>query len=88
MADATTLLRLLEPAVRPVGVSPAARPAGQVPFESQSFDDLLADARLNPEPDEPQLPDAAATRSANPLAGLTNAAGFENTAVRSMLAEH
>ena len=61
MSQSAALLRLLEPAVRPVptpapGATPrltpgTAAPAGpQTPFEAQSFDRLLATARQEQSP--------------------------------------
>ncbi len=89
MADAAALLRLLEPAVRPVGRPAEHRSPGPAPFESQTFDNLLANARHSIEHDPPETPDAdQPARRPDPLAGLANFAGFENSAVRTMLAEH
>ena len=44
MNDSAALLRLLEPAVRPVSTTPVG-PSVATPFESQSFEQLLMQAQ-------------------------------------------
>ncbi|MEM6332716.1 MAG: hypothetical protein AAF823_05190 [Planctomycetota bacterium] len=88
MADASQLLRLLEPAVRPVtGGATGGQPAPAA-FEGQSFDDLLADAQQTrgttaSTDATPAAPDDSATRSTS-LPGL---GAIENPSLARMLAE-
>ncbi len=68
MSQSLDLLRLLEPAVRPVtAASPTPAPGGETPFEQQDFDRLLADARrTNPETPPTSAAPATATAETAP----------------------
>ena len=87
------LLRLLEPAVRPVSAPEGGRRAtGNAPFEHQDFDDLLASARqgfdaepFNDDLDDPS-PSAEAKSPAGPLAELAAFSRIENPSLRNLLA--
>ncbi|MEO0586077.1 MAG: hypothetical protein AAF078_00395 [Planctomycetota bacterium] len=88
MADASQLLRLLEPAVRPVtGGATGGQPAPAA-FEGQTFDDLLAQAQKTggtagqPE-DTADATDGSAARS-TALPGL---GAIENPSLARLLAE-
>ena len=60
MSQGMNLLKMLEPAVRPVAAPGAAKPAaGRQPFEAQSFDSLLASIDEGPSVDDPLAADAA-----------------------------
>ena len=98
MSQSLALLRLLEPAVRPVaGPTPASAPPGQQPFEQQPFGDLLAAAAGSPDRlvDHANLADPAAdpadlalTRdSPGPLGPLADFSRIENPGLRQLLAD-
>ncbi|MEM8739838.1 MAG: hypothetical protein AAGG38_15355, partial [Planctomycetota bacterium] len=94
MTQSADLLRLLEPAVRPVApasaVRPAATPPGQTPFEAQDFDTLLAQARTSVDPAEtdPAYPNPAAAPAPGPLDALAHVGRIENPGLRALLALH
>lgn len=87
MADSGQLLRMLEPAVRPVpapeggGASP-----GRAPIEQQSFEALLAEATAATEPGG----DDAASASDRPARGnllgpLSQVGAIENASLRALI---
>ena len=88
--DPTILLRMLEPAVRPVGpavggsagIAPGR--AGDAPFEKKPFDQLLLEAREQQPKDELKTSDTPAHRP-NPLAPLGDFARIENASLREQL---
>lgn len=92
--NATNLLRLLEPAVRPGNLPRAASPVS-APIEARSFDSILEEAQsLNVEGQptagatengEPGAKPAAAGKG--PLASLARIDCVENAALRDMLAK-
>jgi hypothetical protein len=88
MTSSAELLRMLEPAVRPVSVPGAAtaRP-GSVPIEQRSFESLLADATGSGGDagagDESGPAPAAPTAPGSPLAGIDR---IENSALRDIIA--
>ncbi len=92
MTQSGDLLRLLEPAVRPVSpVKPAAgptgAPAGELPFEAQDFDSLLASAQqadLSPDAAEPAA-EAAQAKQPGPLDALADFGRIENPGLRELL---
>ncbi len=98
MSDSAQLLRMLEPAVRPVdqGSGRAPRPVAE-PFESRSFESLLGEARkpdgLSPQEGLGQEARAgqgvaeATTKppTLGPLAGLGT---IENATLRQIIAQH
>lgn len=98
MSQSAALLRLLEPAVRPVsapaGVPRVADPAGQAPFERQGFDALLTQARqtlpaAGPETAAVESPDPTAlsdTQPPGPLDALADITHIENPTLRAYLA--
>jgi hypothetical protein len=82
------LLRMLEPAVRPGNLQPAAR-GSRLPIEQQSFEALLREADdATRASDEAQAPQdhghANATRRPSPLDGLSR---IENASLQAMLGE-
>ena len=87
MAQPADLLRLLEPAVRPVSQPPRPTPTAAAPFELQNFEDLLSEARFSLDPADPAPGEAPATeRPPDPLAALADLSRVENPALREMLA--
>jgi len=98
MSDSAQLLRMLEPAVRPVDPRGAgkARPSAQ-PFESRSFESLLGEAQRTDAQANHAGPgqDASAEQAVaeatpkdtalGPLAGLGT---IENATLRQLIAQH
>lgn len=83
MGQEQDLLRMLEPAVRPVGPGPAgSRPPAGEPFEGRSFEDLLHEAReQTPEQPASGSDDEPANDTKtppNPLARLAGLDAVEN----------
>ncbi|MEM6551915.1 MAG: hypothetical protein AAF750_07285 [Planctomycetota bacterium] len=91
MSDPGQLLRMLEPAVRPVATPPTGTSAKPVntPFESQSFDQLLQQAGTNPsntsntEQAPPTTEAAKPTNTFQPLSGIDR---IENQSLRDLIA--
>lgn len=82
------LLRMLEPAVRPDGVTDPSRKA-QVPFEARDFDSLLAEARdLVEQSTQPQQQQQSQTEQAtsHPLGALSDVRHIENQSLRQLMA--
>ena len=95
MTQGADLLRLLEPAVRPVSpVKPVAHApgakSGELPFEAQGFDSLLASARevrgLTAPTDDPAA-EATQAKSPGPLDALADLGRIENPGLRELLAQ-
>lgn len=95
MNTSQALLRLLEPAVRPVGPPEAGRGVGKAPFEALDFQALLQEAdagtelaegftAMDAEPAEVNA--AARSTAAGPLDALAAFGRIENTTLRDMLA--
>ena len=99
MSQSLALLRLLEPAVKPVGG--AATPAASAvppPFESQRFEDLLSSASTgeptglpvgdaaDAPPDDPPV-DSSAAADRGPLGPLADFSRIENPGLRQLLAD-
>jgi len=87
--DPTNLLRMLEPAVRPDGrsarvSSTAQRGAESAPFEAQSFDQLLLEAKQG-KPAEQVDDDTRAATSSRALASLADMTHIENASLRQQL---
>lgn len=97
MSDSAQLLRMLEPAVRPVDVSRggASRP-GAEPFESRSFEALLGEARdgggmdaTGPRQDAAAGEKVAeATGKVDALGPLSGLGTIENATLRQLMAQH
>lgn len=95
MTQSADLLRLLEPAVRPVSpVKPMSGAAGvaegELPFESQDFDSLLASARDGVQTQREELeasPHATAAKPPGPLDALADFGRIENSGLRELLAQ-
>jgi hypothetical protein len=92
MTQGADLLRLLEPAVRPVAQPASANPPGKATFEASRFEELLADAQLAHDPSQPQEtnltpsdPTEKPTPSFDPLAALADLGQIENPSVRSLM---
>jgi hypothetical protein len=86
MSRGVDLLKLLEPAVRPV--LPAAgttRSQGRAPFEQQDFAELMN--FMNETPPEEAAAAAPPPKSADPLAELADLGRIENAGLRQMLAD-
>ena len=86
-SNSLDLLRMLEPAVRPVGTPGVGRVAsGKAPLEAQSFDSLLAAAQTAA-PDAPAadvLPEHAPKSDA--LAPLSGLGAIESASLRELIA--
>ena len=87
MTNGADLLRMLEPAVRPVSVpgAPPARP-GAAPVEQRGFESLLSDAAASGGSGGSGAPAAAAApppAARHPLAGIDR---IENGALRQLIA--
>ncbi|XAL99035.1 hypothetical protein OT109_15795 [Phycisphaeraceae bacterium D3-23] len=84
-ADPASLLRMLEPAIRPTGAAGIApRRAAPAPFESKPFDQLLHEARV--QSGEAKQADAAGqVKTPDPLADLAGIARVENASLREQL---
>ncbi|MEM1208702.1 MAG: hypothetical protein AAF842_04475 [Planctomycetota bacterium] len=92
MPDGSELLRLLEPAVRPVGGGTPGQPKTPDTFEGKSFDQLLADAaQRGPEPAVQPSTDAVAdptdTAAPDRTAAPINLGHVENPSLARLLAE-
>ncbi|MEX0655199.1 MAG: hypothetical protein WD534_13185 [Phycisphaeraceae bacterium] len=89
MADSGLLLRMLEPAVRPVA-APEGRSAPQptdVPIEQRSFESLLSEARGGGAmgADEELSVPAAKAEPVNLLGPLSQVGAIENTSLRALV---
>ncbi|MEM1211526.1 MAG: hypothetical protein AAGI68_04430 [Planctomycetota bacterium] len=98
MSDPGQLLRMLEPAVRPVSLPTTGSPPkpANTPFESQSFDQLLQQATNPSTADKPAAtasPDPATTADPpqpvpvstfQPLSGIDR---IENQSLRNLIAQ-
>jgi hypothetical protein len=92
MSDAARLLRMLEPAVRPVAPPGAAQPPKHLPLDQQDFSALLEEARTqSATPDDAQEPirenKPAGTSVADPLKALGAPDQLENASLRQLLAQ-
>ena len=76
------LLRMLEPAVRPVGAG--ASSAQRLPIEEQSFESLLMDARSATEVGGEVV--AAEPPKVNPLSPLASLDAIESASLRDLIA--
>ncbi|MEM9414068.1 MAG: hypothetical protein AAGA29_01150 [Planctomycetota bacterium] len=84
-ADPASLLRMLEPAVRPGGVAGVApRRAGDAPFEAKPFEQLLQEARVQSASAQ-EAEGASPAKFPNPLADLAGIARVENASLREQL---
>jgi len=83
MSNAVDLLRMLEPAVRPVA-QPGSRASQAQPFESQSFESLLSDAAGVSEAKQAD-PSGAGRSQPNPLASLQGLGAITNVSLRQMM---
>ena len=80
MGTSLDLLKMLEPAVRPVGPAPT-RSAGTAPLETRSFESLLEEAQAAAAPETAQGVDASAEpkgKKVDPLAALGGLDRIEN----------
>ena len=89
--NGTDLLRMLEPAVRPVNVvHRCITQAVNQPFEKQDFDQLLQEAKLITAPIEPSIEKeteegAIADTQTNILSELSRIDAVENASLRVIL---
>ncbi|MCC6681704.1 MAG: hypothetical protein IT445_12455 [Phycisphaeraceae bacterium] len=88
MSDSAALLRMLEPAVRPV-TTPAASGSGarasQLPLEQRDFESLLNELQTMQQTEQT---DAAAEQSRtrlNPLRSLGQLGAIENASMRGLI---
>lgn len=88
MANEELLLRMLEPVVRPDGIAGRGRAPSQ-PFESQSFEAMLAEAHKQEETSSPQMAQTL-NQSAEPArawcARLGQIDQIENPTLRNLIA--
>jgi len=88
MTDSAALLRLLEPAVRPVPTAPAGRVA-QAPIEQRSFEALLDEAKsiqvTQGSDEETAAQPMDATSPTNPLRALGSCGAIENASLRGLM---
>ncbi|MEM7577022.1 MAG: hypothetical protein AAF328_06050 [Planctomycetota bacterium] len=93
MGTSDDLLRLLDPAIRPIApVSPVRTGATPVPFEQQSFDELLdAFGKPNANPDNPAAENAGTPVAEEPrtsqTAPMLDVSRIENASLRTMIAQ-
>lgn len=86
MGRESDLLRMLEPAVRPGGLTASQRPTTR-PIEDKDFESLLAEARAQPAAEaEPQTLDQPA-RGHDPLRSLAGTDRIENASLRQLVAD-
>ena len=83
MASGLDLLRMLEPAVRPIG-TPARPVQPTAPIEQRPFDQLLAEAQRT-QGDPAADIDNVEPPSASPLAALSGVSHIENGSLRTVL---
>ena len=90
MGTGDDLLRMLEPTVRPIDVGAQINRPGQVPWEQQSFEQLLSQAQVGAADnigddvgDSQDTPHGSATP--NLLAGLNQ---IENASLQSLRGQH
>jgi hypothetical protein len=90
VADSASLLRLLEPAVRPVALPPGRTiTPGKLPLEDQSFDALLQQATHLADADPAETSTHAPTDSRpnpNLLAPLSQIQSISNASLRQLVA--
>ncbi len=89
MTTANELLRLLNPAVRPVGLGAPTARAAPKPFEQQGFDELLAELSQAPASAEPREDGTAVatTSSATPRIPILDLTRIENASLRDLIAQ-
>ena len=88
MGTGVDLLRMLEPVVRPCGLSgPTKAGSPKQPIEVRSFDSLLEEARAADEPRHDEASGSAQTgpAKANPLAELARMDRIENPSLRLLI---
>ncbi len=89
MADGAQLLKMLEPAVRPVAPPQAPSSTGRQPFEARSFEDLLGELRDGPGSEAGTTPvapgEATRPERVNALSALTGPAAIENASLRRLM---
>lgn len=84
--DSAALLRLLEPAVRPVAPpNTGAGKAGALPIEERSFEALLAEAKGMTHDDATTTDQTPAAPPVNPLRALHGCGAIENASLRGIL---
>jgi hypothetical protein len=90
MMSGVDLLRMLEPAVRPVGPGGSSEASGRVPLEAQDFDALLAEAGRAGTVGESAEPhagnDPASKPDRDPLSPLAALGSIGNASLRAMIA--
>ncbi len=84
MSQGSELLRMLEPAVRPVALPGAGAPRPQnQPFEARPFEALLREAGVNADADA-SAPEPAPS-GPDPLAALNGIQAVGNASLRSLI---
>lgn len=81
--NSVNLLRMLEPAVRPVDVGPSSA-AQRLPIEERSFESLLMDARSAAEVGGEVV--AAEPPKVSPLSPLSGLDAIESASLRNLIA--
>ncbi len=95
MTDSAALLRMLEPAVRPVA-TPAAPGSGgtraaQLPLEQRNFESLLNEWQTTQQTEQTEQADAAAPPSRSkldPLRPLGQLGAIENASMRGLICQN
>ncbi len=82
-ANGVDLLRMLEPAVRPVGAGGPSGPK-RLPIEDRSFESLLVDARSAGESGGGT--EAAEPQKLDPLESLSGLGAIESASLRNLIA--
>lgn len=81
------LLRMLEPAVRPVSTPERTGGSARLPVEARSFEDLLVEAQQENFTEEVDV-SAKAEKQPSPLGPLASVDTIENASLRSLIAKH
>ena len=92
MSNGAELLRMLEPAVRPVAQpTSGVKPQPDASFENKSFEALLRDAAADNPSDAPGVPSAEPADSQQPpptpLGPLSDLSAVSNASLRQLIAQ-
>ena len=85
MSNSGDLLRMLEPAVRPVATpAPQSTRPKDTPFETKSFDALLSEAQTH-SVTEPNVDEPGKTKPTDLLSPLTHVDAIQNASLRQIV---
>lgn len=85
MGRESDLLRMLEPAVRPGGLTASPRPTSR-PIEDKDFESLLAEATAGRTAESQPPPQDQPARGPDPLRSLAGTDRIENASLRQLVA--